>query len=223
MRGCAMKIVDLTFPIKEGMLTFPSRNHPSVSISLMGQIKKDGRQTHKIVIGTHTGTHIDAPAHFLENGLTIDKLNPGILIGPAHIINLNGLKGVIGVSHLRELEKVHNPTRLIIRTGWSRKWGTQKYYTGYPYLSKQACRYIVEKKIKLLGFDIPSPDNPKDNFLSKNDSPNHKYLFKKGVILLEYLTGLEKINVSDFSIAALPLLINKSDAAPARVVAFWGK
>lgn len=220
MKKKLMKFIDLTLPIKEGMLTFPSPNHPKVEISIMGKIKTAGRETRKIIMGTHTGTHIDAPLHFLKNGLTIDKLDLNILTGPAHMIDLNGIMGPIKVSHLRKLDDYPGIVRLIIRTGWSKKWNTEVYYTGYPYLSEKACRYIIRKKIKLLGFDTPSPDNPLDNFYSLKDSPNHKYFLKNKVILVEYLTNLDKIGNSDFFLIALPLRIAKADASPARVIAF---
>jgi len=221
MKMRIMNVQDLTLPLKEGMLTFPSLNHPKVEVKVLGKITKAGRATRKLVLGTHTGTHIDAPAHFIENGTSVDKLDLKVLIGPARMIDLKGFRGAIEPFHLRELDNLAHIERLIIRTGWSKKYNSADYYTGYPYFSSAACKYIVRRKIKLLGLDFPSPDNPRDNFYSENDSPNHKYFFKHRLILVEYLTNLEKITVSDFSIAALPLNIYGADGAPARVVAFW--
>jgi arylformamidase len=218
-----MNIVDLTLPIHEGMLTFPSKNHPSVEISVLGRIEETGRATRKISLGTHTGTHVDAPAHFLKNGLSIDRLDLSALIGKAHMIDLSALppKTAIQKSHLTEAGSLEGVERLVIRTGWSAQWNTGRYYSDYPYLSQAACEFIVSHHVKLLALDVPSPDNPMDCHGSNNDSPNHKFLFGNGVVLAEYLANLDKISVADFFIAALPLPVRDGDAAPARIIAYW--
>jgi len=218
-----MNIVDLTFPIHEGMLTYPSKNHPKVEISILGNIKEAGRTTRKIILGTHTGTHVDAPAHFLENSLNIDQVDLQILVGKAHMIDVSSVppRTAIQINHLTEIDNYQGLKRLVIRTGWSSKWNTDIYYSDYPYLSHETCEYLISRKIKLLALDVPSPDNPLDHYGSGNDSPNHKLLFRNGVVLVEYLANLDRIDVSDFFIAALPLPICDGDAAPARVIAFW--
>lgn len=218
-----MNIIDLTFPIDEGMLTYPSPNHPRIEISILGRIPMEGRSTRKIVLGSHTGTHVDAPSHFIAGELSVDKLNLEILVGPAHMIDLSFLrpKEIITKEHLCVLEQKLSVERLILKTGWSQMWNSKRYFYEYPYLAPEACEYITKKGIRLLGMDVPSPENPDATPSSDEDSPNHKYFFKHGVILVEYLANLDKITVNDFNIVALPLSIAGSDGAPARVIAFW--
>ena len=155
-----MNVIDLTLPIYEGMQTFPSRNHPRIKVSALGRLSRDGRNTTKITIGSHAGTHIDAPAHFLARGKTIDGLSMKDLVGEARVIDLTSIRSgqPILKEHLSDLEGDSGARRVLLRTGWSKKWGTSRYYTDYPYLSPEACRYIVSKKVKLLGLDTPSPD-----------------------------------------------------------------
>ncbi|MDP6560837.1 MAG: cyclase family protein, partial [Candidatus Binatia bacterium] len=77
------EIIDLTFPIHEGMQTFPVHWHPVVEITQLGRLDVEARETRKMVLGTHTGTHMDAPRHFIEGGKTIDEVTLDILVGPA--------------------------------------------------------------------------------------------------------------------------------------------
>ena len=84
------RIIDLTFPIHEGMTTFPAPWHPFVEITQLGRHGLEGRETRKIVIGSHTGTHCDAPRHFIPGGATIDEIPLDVFIGPAVVCDLSG-------------------------------------------------------------------------------------------------------------------------------------
>ena len=86
-----MKIIDLTYPIEEGMLKFNAHWHPSVSIEQLGRIDVEGRESRKVVLGTHTGTHVDAPLHFIENGKSIDQIPLEKLIGEITILDFSHL------------------------------------------------------------------------------------------------------------------------------------
>lgn len=214
------KYIDLTLPAHKGMLVFPSHWHPKVDVKILGRHKREGRETRKIVLGSHSGTHMDAPAHFIPKGRTIDKIPLDICIGEAVLLNFSG-KEYISVSDLKKkLAGKKNVERLIIRFGWSKKWGKLSYYKNYPYFNLDACKWLVKKGIKLLGMDTPSPDDPKLGPKSGNDSPNHKFLLKNNVVLIEYLNNLVLLKKSKVHITALPLRIKGSDGSPARVVAY---
>ena len=86
------KVIDLCFPIYEGMQTFSSRNHPFTEISQLARHGIENRETRKLTIGSHTGTHIDAPRHFIPNGNTIDKINLDNLVGDFSIADLKKIK-----------------------------------------------------------------------------------------------------------------------------------
>lgn len=212
--------VDLTFPIHEKMLTFPSHWHPAVEIIKMGKHEAEGRETRKIVVGSHTGTHIDAPLHFMPKGESIERVSLDICIGPALLVFFKNMKEITK----KDLqEKIGNPKRierLLVRFDWSERWGDISYYENHPYFSEEACKWLIGKGVKLMGMDTPSPDNPQNNSKAKSDSPNHKIFLKKGVILVEYLCNLKQLKGPNIFLVALPLKIKGSDGSPARVVAY---
>lgn len=215
------EIIDLTLEVKEGMLTFPAHWHPKVEIKRLGSIGAEGRQTHRIVLGTHTGTHIDAPAHFIRNGRCINELSLMDLIGDAKVADLSGVRSrqITAKDLSVRCRRSSGIKRLLIYTGWSKQWGKKDYYVGYPYLGSDACDWIIDNSVRVLGMDVPSPDNPADNRISGNDSPNHYKLLKNGVILIEYLTSLEKLLGKKVKLVALPLRLKGCDGSPARVAA----
>lgn len=215
------KIIDLTFEIYEGMPTFPSSWHPTIEVSVLGRLFIEGRETRKVTLGTHTGTHIDAPLHFLPKGKTIDRLPLDILIGEAVLLDFSdkGEKCCIQLQELKEkLQNVDDITRVVIKTNWSDKWRQKCYYSDYPFLSEEACQWLIENGIKLLAMDTPSPDNPEYDAKSENDSPNHQRLLSHEVIIVEYLTNLKEINQEKFYFIALPLKLFGCDGSPARAI-----
>lgn len=215
------RIVDLSLPLYEGMSTYPARWHPRVSVKLMGRFSVEGRQTRRLVLGTHTGTHVDAPLHFIPGGETVERIPLETLIGLARVIDLPSHKGrkEISAQELRQRVDGRRVTRLIVRTGWSSHWGKPDYYTGYPYFSREAARWLVRQGVKLLGLDTPSPDNPAHHRHAKVDSPNHKVLLGNGVVLVEYLANLHRIRRRTVELIVLPLYLRGCDGSPARCVA----
>ena len=215
------KIIDLSFPIHEGMTTFPAHWHPLVEITQLGRHGLENRETRKLVFGTHTGTHIDAPLHFIPKGQSIDRIPLERFMGKAAVINLTPIPSQheLSLSELkRKVGKAKNEI-LLLRTDWSLKWEDKTYYTHYPYLSLEATKWLVKRQTKLLGLDTPSPDNPNHNRHAKLDSPNHKLLLGKDVILVEYLCNLAAIHSSEVNFLAMPLKIRNGDGSPTRCVA----
>ena len=211
------KIIDLTYDIEEGMTTFNAHWHPTVSIKQLGRLGFEGRETRKISLGTHTGTHVDAPLHFIKNGKTIDQIPLQKLIGQVTIVNYSNLKENQPVT-VEMLRRVKVSTKMLFKFGWGRFWGNKKFYTGYPYFTKEAAEYLVSKKVELIGIDIPSPDNSNTKLGSKEDSQIHKIFLKNGIILVEYLANLEKVtDYESWNIVVLPLKIKGADGSPARV------
>ena len=103
------KVVDLTFPIEEGMTTFPVHWHPFVEITQLGRHGIENRETRKIVLGTHTGTHCDAPSHFIPGGETVDSIPPERFIGPALLLDcsdLDDLNSLVVDTYSNELSRI---------------------------------------------------------------------------------------------------------------------
>jgi arylformamidase len=216
-----MRIIDLSLPIEEGMMTFPTPWHPVVEVTILGRHGIEGRETRKIVLGTHVGTHADAPRHFIPDGGTIDEVSLDVLIGSAAIVDFTGCEPLheIGVASLKQKLGNRVPQRLILRTGWSDYFGSLKFYNEYPFLSEEAARWLVEQGVRLVAMDTPSPDNPAHSRGTPRDSPNHKILLGAQVVLVEYLTNLKSISKTEVELLVLPLKLKGCDGSPVRCVA----
>jgi len=140
------RIIDLTLEIKEGMQTFPTPWHPFVEISQLGRHGIKNRETRKITLGTHTGTHMDAPRHFVPDGITIDKIPLDILVGPATVVDFSDVEPFykITVNDFKNALNNSVPKKLIVRFDWDKHIGTTKYYIDHPYLSEKACSWLVD-------------------------------------------------------------------------------
>jgi arylformamidase len=173
------------------------------------------------VLGTHTGTHTDAPLHFISNGKGIDQLPLETLVGEATVANFTPAQAnqEIDIPTLKEKLGGKVPDRLILRTDWSDHFGQMTYYNNYPYFSQGAARWLVDGGCRLIAMDTPSPDNPAHSRASGNDSPNHKVLLGAEVVLVEYLTNLRSLSRSVVELVVLPLKIKGGDGSPARCVA----
>lgn len=217
----ARRLIDLTYTLHEGMTTFPVHWHPPVEITQLGRHGIENRETRKIVLGTHTGTHCDAPRHFVPGGATIEQLPLEPFIGPARLLDFSQAADLYEISRGELADHLGDsrPQRLILRFDWDRHWGTRKYYRDHPYLSDAAAELLVERGVQLLAMDTPMPDNPANGSSSANDSPVHKILLGQGVILVEYLTNLAALRRTEVELLVLPLKIRDGDGSPARVVA----
>jgi len=216
------KYIDLTHPIHEGMITAPAPWHPVVEITQLGRHCLEGRESYKVSFGTHTGTHIDSPAHMIEGGSPrVDKIPLETTIG--HVKMMRIPKGSLGKITVEDLEKtgvkVEKGDRIIINTGWYKTWGTQKFFREYPCFTKEAANWLIEKGIIYVLMDMPSPDDPLEKLEPGQPNPMHLAFLSKGVFISEYLTNLDEITKDEFEIIALPLLIKDADGSPTRIVA----
>lgn len=218
-----MKITDLTFEIKEAMPVFKAHWHPAVEITMLGRHEIEGRQTRKIILGTHTGTHMDAPLHFIKGGASIDQLQLEIFAGKALIIKFPDAKAgreILSADIRGFWDEFPKIERVVFRYDWSDQWEKDCYYRDYPYLSMDAADFLVEKKVQLVGMDTPSPDNPKNGPRGLEDSPIHKLLLSKGIVLVEYLNNLRAIQSDLVDFFVFPLKLKGADGSPVRCLAF---
>lgn len=215
-----MKIIDLTYPIEKGMLTFNAHWHPSVSIEQLGRIDVEGRESRKIVFGTHTGTHVDAPLHFIRNGRSIDQIPIEKMFGEITIIDFSYLDENSAITKdMLEGKKI--TTKMLFKFGWGKHWTHKKFYQDYPYFTKEAAEFLISKNVELLSYDTPSPDDSRIKLGSERDSEIHKIFLKNNIILVEYLANLDKIQEYEgWNISVNPLMIKGGDGSPARVYLF---
>ena len=213
-------IVDLSHPIKDGIQTFPGGWHPNVAIQSLGRLCVEGRRSTRIELGTHTATHIDAPSHFIEDGASIDRIPLELMTGAASVIDFRHLSHRTAVSAEAMVaalpDELHTP-RVILRFGWSKHYNTPTFYDSYPYLTLEAAEVLIDKGVRLLGYDTPSPDDPNNGRGAELDSPVHKILLTSNVWLVEYLNNLDALPMN-VHFCALPLPLVGVDGAPARCI-----
>lgn len=216
------KYIDLTHPIHEGMITAPAPWHPPVEVSQLGRHCLEGRESYKVVLGTHTGTHMDTPAHMVENGSPrIDKIPLDLHFGKAKIIRLEkgSYEKITAEDLIGSGVNIEKGDRIIVRTGWYKTWGTQKFFREYPCFTPEAAQYLIDKGIRLISMDTPSPDDPLDKLEPGQPNPMHYAFLSKGIFINEYLTNLDEIPVDEFEFVMLPLLVQGMDGFPVRAVA----
>lgn len=207
--------------IEEGMQTFPTYWHPFVEITQLGRHGLENRETRKLVLGTHTGTHIDAPRHFIPGGDTVDQIPLEQLVGEASVLDLSsfGSGMEVGPEDLERIIGKRPVTRVLLQFNWDRHLGSESYYNDSPFLSETAAQWLVDHGCRLLGMDTAMPDNPKNGRGCSNDSPNHKILLGNNVILLEYMVNLAALNQPVVQLIVAPLKILGGDGSPVRAFA----
>jgi arylformamidase len=213
------KIIDLTHPLENGMIKFNAPWHLNTEISELGKISEVGRNTKKVVMSSHAGTHMDAPLHFVENGLSIDKIDLNTSVGDVIIIDFSNLVDNTPITK-GMIEKFEVGHRTIFKFGWSEKWNTKEFYNNYPYFTTEAANWLVQKGVRFIGLDTPSPDDSRTIVHSQDDSIIHKIFLENGVILAEYLNMTNVHEYTGWKIIALPMKILGSDGAPARIILY---
>tara|TARA_Y100001947_G_scaffold66990_1_gene56574 strand:- start:30 stop:677 length:648 start_codon:yes stop_codon:yes gene_type:complete len=213
-----MKILDLTLTISNKIPTFPGSPQPN--FIPWEKIKDDGYNLELLFLSSHTGTHLDAPYHFLEKGSKIHEISLKKLVSEAVLIKSRKKRNeTITKTDIQKFEKKHGKiesfSSVIFYTGWQRNLQKKYYFTKNPGLSVSAAKYLASKKINLVGIDSPSIDLGKDSKFSV-----HQIFAKKGILIVENLANLEKIKSSKFHLVVLPLKLKNATGSPVRAIAF---
>ena len=213
-----MKIIDLTLTVSDEIPTFPGSPQPS--FIPWENVKEDGYNLELLFLSTHTGTHMDAPYHFLEKGAKIHEISLKKLVSEAVLIKSKKKDGEsITKIDIQKFEKKHGKitsfSSVIFYTGWQKNLQKKYYFTKNPGLSVSAAKYLASKKINLVGVDSPSIDLGKDSKFSV-----HQIFAKKGILIVENLANLEKIKSSKFHLVVLPLKLKNATGSPVRAIAF---
>jgi arylformamidase len=214
--GEPMKVTDLTHTIHAGMPVFPGTEPPTILRA--NTLEKDGFAEVKISMYSHTGTHMDAPAHMLENAATLDQFPAEKFIGKAMIIDVTGAPAFIGMERLAQhSEQIQQVEFVLFQTGWSRLWGQENYFKGFPALTPEAAAWLVHFNLKGIGMDAISLD-----VIDSTTFEVHKILLGKNLVLIENLTNLDAVESPIFLFSALPMKFEYADGAPLRAVAIEG-
>jgi kynurenine formamidase len=207
-----MKFVDLSHPLIHGQANFPMDPKLSIMTHCTPQTLKYNMT--QVSMATHQGTHLDAMSHFVEGGKTIDQMPLDWFYGEAILLRLpKAPREEITVADFQKIEPLLQPgVKLIYETGWHRHFGQDDYFSDFPSLTQDAARYLVSRKIRLLGMDTPTP--------SRDWYEVHHILLAPAaeVVVVEGLTNLSQLP-ERFTFSGFPLNFHGRDGSPIRAVA----
>ena len=205
------KIIDITVPLTTRMPVWPGSN--GIRIRPTTRLEDgDSSNVSRLDFNLHTGTHVDAPGHFLQNGKTIELMPLDVLVGPSYVAHLPDAADVTP-RNLTELNLQPGIKRLLLRTRNSELWAanTNEFKEDFVALTQAAAQWIVDKKIRLIGVDYLSVQRYSD------DSRTHQILLGADIIVLEGL-NLSNVEAGFYELICLPLRLVGTEAAPARVI-----
>lgn len=202
--------VDASLPIGEGMPVWPGDGGVLFQAT-SSMAAGDSCNVTRISLGVHTGTHIDAPSHFVAGAGTVDAVALDALIGPAFVLDLPDVDGPISASGIAEAPECE---RLVLRTGNTRRRLLHQpaFREDYAHLDESAAGEIVRRGIRLIGVDYLSVEG-----FATGTSAVHDALLSAGVVAVEGL-DLEQVTGGWWRILCLPLKLEGLDGSPARVV-----
>lgn len=202
-----MRLIDLTHPITNGMAVyFPW--HPPTEIAQTANYAQDNCVVHRLTIGTHTGTHIDAPSHIFEGMHHIDEYDLSLWFSEAQVLDFTPRRPNQDITP-EEMEKkeIKESVGVIVRTGWDIHFGSEDYYQTYPAITKEAGEILIRKNVRFLAADTPFT------------MEIHKLFLSLGKPLITNLNNLNALRQPFVKLIAAPLLLRDGDGAPARVIA----
>ena len=206
------RIYDVSMPLRTGGLVYP--NNPAISITQVSSIAAGATaNVSRLDLGSHTGTHVDAPKHFIDSGAGVDALPLDVLMGPARLIAVGDDVLAVGEAELRRHD-LSGVTRLLIRTRNS-AWlasGSTEFHPDFTHLLPDGAEYLVSLGVRLVGVDYLSVEQ----FHSK-EHRTHRTLLQHGVVIVEGMV-LSEPPPGEYELRCLPILFAGLDGAPARAV-----
>jgi len=201
-----MRFIDISVPIRTRMPIY-DRN-PGVHLERVLSIPRgDGANVSRLDLGVHTGTHVDAPLHFIEGGTAADELPLEPLIGPAFVADGRSIDGPIGAEALEACDIPPGAPRVLLKTRNGRLWESDVFDRDFVRLDGSGARWLVDNDIRLIGID----------YLSIGDQDAHRILLEAGIAAVEGL-DLRVVDPGWYELICLPLKVAGADGAPARAV-----
>jgi arylformamidase len=213
----ADRVIDLSHGLDPTTPVFPG--YPPVEIRILESTRYSipgGRRalnSSQLTVGIHTGTHMDAPFHFFEDGAPIDRIDLTHCVGEAQLLRIDTpANGEIEHAQLTSYrEPLARCGKVVLSTGWAKEWGRPEYFTQHPVITSDAADFLIECGVHLVGVDFPSVDRAP--FLT------HVALLSHNVLILENLTNLSEIRAQSFQLVAVPLKFTDRDGSPVRAIA----
>jgi arylformamidase len=207
-----MKIYDVSLPISPELPVWPG--DPVVVLEQVSSMDAGAHaNVSNLACGVHTGTHVDAPHHFLNDHRTVESLSLDILVGPARLVQIPDTEGVVNARVLEEAAIPSATVRLLLKTRNSRHWerGEMEFDTGFVGISADGADWLVQHNIKLVGIDYLSVAP------YHQSTPTHRTLLEAGIIIVEGM-DLSATAPGTYDLYCLPLKLVGSDGAPARTI-----
>jgi len=206
---------DLSHPLDADTWTYPG--DPPVTVESHATIGRDGYQVSALSLGTHAGTHLDAPSHTEPDGPTVDAL-------PVERFAFEARRIGVDAGTREPIERADLPSDVagadlfVFDTGWAARWGTDRYLD-HPYLSADAAEWCADNGLAV-AIDAPSVDPSRDVDVAQGRHPAHHALLGGGHVIVENLTALDGLP-DRFELRAYPLPIAAGDGSPVRAIAAW--
>ena len=204
--GQVAKLHDISVPINAGMHVYDG--NPGFRLELVDSIAAGAHaNVSRLELGVHTGTHVDAPVHFIDGGAGTESLDLETLIGPASVLDATAVSGDLDAETLGELAFPDDLTRILFKTSNSQLWNRDSFSRDFVRLTGSGARFLIQGGVRLVGID----------YLSIGDAEAHQELLGAGVTALEGL-DLRDVDPGNYELICLPLRLEGSDGAPARVI-----
>jgi arylformamidase len=205
-----VKIIDISWPISSATTGYKDKK--VVAFTDVKHFAQDGVRETDIQVSSHTGTHVDAPAHFLKDGKTIDQISLDRLIGQAIVLDCTDVTDAITREHLLSHDAIINKNDIVLlKTTNSATQPTEKFTPHFIYLHVSGAQYLAEKQIKAVGIDYLGIER------SQPEHETHTTLFHHDVVIIEGLR-LEHVQPGRYEFYCLPLNVIGLEAAPARAI-----
>lgn len=204
------KWIDVSVPLKSGMARWPG--DPEVSVRRAKDMDQgDPCNVSHLSMGSHTGTHMDAPLHFFRDGKGLDQMPFEAVIGEARVIAIKDRESI--KPEELKIHKIRRAERILFKTyNSSRSWKSDHFDKDFVYVSKEAAQYLAHIRVQTVGVDYLSVGG-----FYKDGLETHRALLGAGIWIIEGL-NLAKVKVGRYHLLCLPLKILKADGAPARAV-----
>lgn len=203
-----MKIYDISWPISTAMTAYKDKK--VVAFEQLKTFDGDNVRESVITLGSHTGTHVDAPSHFVSDGVTIEKVALATLVGNCKVVDLTAVADRIESAHLED-KNLQSGDIVLFKTKNSALKGDAAFNPKFIYLSASAAQYLVQRKIRTVGIDYLGIER------GQPAHETHVQLFEAGITIIEGLR-LQEVSAGNYFLCCLPLAIQGLEAAPARAV-----
>jgi kynurenine formamidase len=208
------KIIDLTAPMADGDPTMPM--DPKLSVSWHCTLDTLGYNLSRVIMSTHQGTHIDAPRHFYKNGECIDEVSLDRCIVRAIKADMTHKAPDTPIMPA-DLEPysahISEGCSVLLQTGWEKHFPKPEFFAGFPYVSKELADWFVDKKVGLVGMDMPTPNGTDWKYV-------HVKMLGAGILIVEGLANMDALpDRKPFTFFALPLKLKGRDGSPIRAIA----